>query len=162
MLPGRIHYHHKPRSLRLLSCQGHPVCDRVHAEFWERYVRWLESGGRLEEADHALARGVGVFCKAHPEMHLFAARYDERRGRVQEARERYDHVLDKLAPTLLQAVVASANFERRQVRGGVSVLGAGCSQGVWDASRGHAMGQVCVCGADWWGHSQRVWAWASV
>ena len=69
----------------------------------------------MEEANIALVRAAGTFCKTRPEIHLFAARYDERHGRVDEARARYDHVLKDLAPRLLQAIVAAANFERRQV-----------------------------------------------
>lgn len=79
-------------------------------------MRYLEGQSRIEEADNALQRAVGVFCKLRPEMQLFAARYDERHGRVNEARERYVHILDELAPRLLQAITAYANFERRQVR----------------------------------------------
>ncbi len=57
------------------------------------------------------------FCKRRPEMHLFAAHYDELHGDVEGARARYKHVLSAVAPRLLEAVTAAANFERRQVGG---------------------------------------------
>eukprot|EP00967_Tisochrysis_lutea_P058527 scaffold74463_cov25-Tisochrysis_lutea.AAC.1 len=59
--------------LQLLCC----------AEFWERYVRWLEGKGMEAEARGALQRQVEVFCKTRPEAHLFAARFEERHGRAQ-------------------------------------------------------------------------------
>lgn len=67
------------------------------------------------EAQSAADRAAGIFCKSRPEMHLFVAQFEERHGRVDAARARYAHVLRDLAPRLLQAVVAAANFERRQV-----------------------------------------------
>jgi pre-mRNA-processing factor 39 len=75
------------------------------------------------EAEAALQRALLVFCKQRPEIHLFAARYHERHGRVDQARERYTHVVAELAPRLIQAVVAAANFERRQVS---NVMGCIC------------------------------------
>ena len=52
---------------------------------------------------------------------MFAMHFDERRGDVEGARTRYQLVLGELAPRLLSATVAAANFEKRQVsevRGG--------------------------------------------
>lgn len=57
-----------------------------------------------------------VFCKRRPEIHLFAARYAERHGDVDAARAGFKHLAQTLAPRLLEAVTAAANFERRQVR----------------------------------------------
>jgi len=91
----------------LVPCASYP-------EFWERYVRWLEGKGMEAEARGALQRQVEVFCKTRPEAHLFAARFEERHGRAQEARVLYAHLTGHMAPRLLQVVVAAANFERRQ------------------------------------------------
>ncbi|KAF5840473.1 hypothetical protein DUNSADRAFT_16564 [Dunaliella salina] len=91
----------------LVPCASYP-------EFWERYVRWLEGKGMEAEARGALQRQVEVFCKTRPEAHLFAARFEERHGRVQEARMLFAHLTGHMAPRLLQVVVAAANFERRQ------------------------------------------------
>lgn len=84
------------------------------AEFWVRYVRYLESFDQ-PASKAALERAILVYCKRRPEMHLFAASYDERHGDVEGARARYKHVLEVLCPRLLEAVSAAANFERRQV-----------------------------------------------
>jgi pre-mRNA-processing factor 39 len=51
-------------------------------------------------------------------MAIFAARYDERHGRIDSARARFKHLVTTLSPRLLEAVTAAANFERRQVCGG--------------------------------------------
>ena len=69
--------------------------------------------------------GLQVFCKRRPEMHIFAARYDERHGRVDAARTRFKLVVTTLAPRLLEAVTAAANFERRQVCAAAPVLVCG-------------------------------------
>ncbi len=86
------------------------------AEFWERYVRWLDGKGMEAEADAALQRASNIFCRTRPELFLFAARHEERRGHLDLARAHLRHVLDSMAPGLLAAVAASANLERRQVR----------------------------------------------
>lgn len=70
----------------------------------------------LENAESALQRAATVFCKQQPDTHIMAARYDERHGRIEAAREKLQHVIQQLAPRLLSAVDAAANFERRQVR----------------------------------------------
>jgi pre-mRNA-processing factor 39 len=44
------------------------------AEFWCRYVRYLEGIGSVENAEGAVQRATLVYCKKRPEMHLFAAR----------------------------------------------------------------------------------------
>lgn len=67
------------------------------------------------EADAALQRAVTVFCRTRPEMFIFAARQEERRGNIDAARPHLKTVLDTLAPTLLAGIAAAANFERRQV-----------------------------------------------
>ena len=81
-------------------------------------MRWLEKQGLLEEAAGALQRATITTCRTRPDMHLFAMHYDERHGNIDGARARYKQVLGELAPRLLSATVAAANFERRQVRRG--------------------------------------------
>ena len=87
------------------------------AEFWERYVRWLEGQSCIPEANGALQRATITFCRSRPEIHMFAMHYDERRGDPEGARARYKLVLGELSPRLLSATVAAANFEKRQVSG---------------------------------------------
>jgi hypothetical protein len=83
-----------------------------------RYVRYLEASavavaeqasaaeGRDVEPDMtgaevALHRAAWVHCKRRPEMHLFAARFEERAGDIEAARNSYERVLTELAPNLL-------------------------------------------------------------
>ncbi|EFJ41464.1 hypothetical protein VOLCADRAFT_107666 [Volvox carteri f. nagariensis] len=90
----------------LVACANYP-------EFWQRYVRYLERTDP-QAAKPALERAVMGFCKRRPEIHLFAAHFDERHGDVEGARARYKQLLNSVAPRLLEAVTAAANFERRQ------------------------------------------------
>ena len=86
-----------------------------YAEYWERYIRWLETQGLSVAANGALQRATITFCRTRPEIHMFAMHYDERRGDIEGARGRYKLVLGDLSPRLLSATVAAANFEKRQV-----------------------------------------------
>ena len=79
-----------------------------------RYTRYLEPKD-VPAAKHALHRGQSIHCKGISEMQLFAARFHERHGDVPKARAAYGLVLGRLAPSLISAVLANANFERRQV-----------------------------------------------
>ncbi|KAI3943915.1 hypothetical protein MKW92_025838 [Papaver armeniacum] len=63
----------------LIACANYP-------EFWIRYVLSMEVKGRMDLAINALGRATQVFVKQHPDIHLFAARFRERRGDIQEAR----------------------------------------------------------------------------
>ena len=83
-------------------------------DFWMRYTRYLEPKD-VPAAKHAVHRGQGIHCKGISEMQLFAARFHERHGDVPKARAAYGLVLGRLAPSLISAVLAHANFERRQV-----------------------------------------------
>ena len=94
-----------------------PPCPDRHpcyADFWMRYTRYLEPRD-VPAATHAVHRGQGIHCKGISEMQLFAARFHERHGDVPKARAAYGLVLGRLAPSLISAVLAHANFERRQV-----------------------------------------------
>ena len=86
----------------------------VCTDFWARYIRFLEPR-EPEAAKDAMLRAQGIHCKAQPEMQLLAARFLERHGDIGAARAAYELVLSKLAPGLVSAVLACANFERRQV-----------------------------------------------
>jgi pre-mRNA-processing factor 39 len=98
-----------PNSLTLLCLP------RLFEEFWERYIRWLEKNGYIDEAMGALQRATITFCRNRPEIHIFAMHFDERHGNIESGRARYKLVLGELSPRLLSATVAAANFERRQV-----------------------------------------------
>ncbi|EIE26590.1 hypothetical protein COCSUDRAFT_59113 [Coccomyxa subellipsoidea C-169] len=88
------------------------ACAQYH-DFWARYIRFLEPR-EPEAAKDAMLRAQGIHCKAQPEMQLLAARFLERHGDIAAARAAYELVLSKLAPGLVSAVLACANFERRQ------------------------------------------------
>ena len=84
------------------------------ADFWLRYARYLEPKD-VPAAKDAVRRGQLIHCKGISEMQLFAARFHERHGDISDARAAYGLVLGRLAPGLISAVQAAANFERRQV-----------------------------------------------
>ena len=85
------------------------------ADFWLRYARYLEPKD-VPAAKDAVRRGQLIHCKGISEMQLFAARFHERHGDISDARAAYGLVLGRLAPGLISAVQAAANFERRQVK----------------------------------------------
>lgn len=86
----------------LVVCANYP-------EFWCRYATWLEDPA---EAAAALERGA-AFLKQAPDLRLLLALFHEAAGRVDAARDVYEDVCERVAPGLLEAVVAFAQFERR-------------------------------------------------
>ncbi|KAI3973084.1 hypothetical protein MKX01_019742 [Papaver californicum] len=62
----------------LIACANYP-------EFWIRYVLSMEVKGRTDLANNALTRATQVFVRQQPEIHLFAARFRERSGDIQDA-----------------------------------------------------------------------------
>lgn len=87
-----------------------------NAEFWARYVRLLEPS-KPDQAAEAVRRCARVHCARQPDAQLFAARFHERKGDPAAAAQALETVTGSLAPGLLSAVLAHANFERRRVRG---------------------------------------------
>ncbi len=87
------------------------------ADFWARYIRFLEPE-RPDAAKEALRRAQHIHCKAQPELQLLAARFHERHRDPAAARTAYELVVSRLAPGLISAVLAFANFVRRQVCSG--------------------------------------------
>ena len=104
-LPFLIHLltHSPTRALTPLHCY-------LSAEFWIRYVLWCEahpdssssSSTPAAEAPAVLARAVGTFCRKHPGLAIFAARFHEGRGDVAAAREQYQQLVTNLAPGLIE------------------------------------------------------------
>lgn len=64
-----------------------PTINCQPPEFWERYVRFLQSKGMKEEATGALQRATTVYCRTRPEIHVFAARFEEQVRRPQLAED---------------------------------------------------------------------------
>lgn len=96
-----------------VSC-GLPTLCRA-AEFWQRYVRWLEANSP-EAAEGALQRAVLLHCKRRAELLLFAARFYERHGMAAAARSTYEQLLGHVAPGLVEVGSAGGGF-----------AGAGCA-----------------------------------
>ncbi|KAI3915646.1 hypothetical protein MKX01_015471 [Papaver californicum] len=90
----------------LIACANYP-------EFWIRYVLSMEVKGSMDLANNALARATQVFVKRQPEIHLFAARFREQSGDIQEARAAYQLVHSGISPGLLEAITKHANMEHR-------------------------------------------------
>ncbi|OVA14799.1 RNA-processing protein [Macleaya cordata] len=90
----------------LIACANYP-------EFWIRYVLCMEASGSMDLATNALARATQVFVKRQPEIHLFAARFREQNGDIQEARAAYQLVHSGISPGLLEAIIKHANMEYR-------------------------------------------------
>lgn len=65
--------------------------------------------------DLALTLDSVVWMQRRPEIHLFAARYQEQLADIKGARASYEVLSNSLAPGLLEAIVKHANFEKRQV-----------------------------------------------
>ncbi|KAK9866987.1 hypothetical protein WJX84_003162 [Apatococcus fuscideae] len=90
----------------LVPCASYP-------EFWARYARYLEKRD-LANAQSVVQRATLVHAKRNAETHIFAAHFEERHGRIEEARSSLAHVTTSLSPSLLSAAVAHASFEKRQ------------------------------------------------
>lgn len=73
-------------------------------------------------------------------------------AQVEAARTRYAHLTGTLAPRLLQAVVAAANFERRQVR----VLFMGPAHWLLIGGKQTLM-VTSGCGCQRWGRLATLW-----
>lgn len=83
------------------------------AEFWARYARYLEKRD-LAGAQSVVQRATLVHAKRTADSHIFAAHFEERHGRIEEARSSLAHITTTLNPSLLNAVFAHASFEKRQ------------------------------------------------
>ena len=65
------------------------MCVLGAADYWIRYVRYLEASGDAAGAEAAMQRMTMVHCKQQHTAHLFAALFKERRGNIETAREAY-------------------------------------------------------------------------
>lgn len=90
----------------LIPCANYPA-------LWLRYAKATEHQQGPDAARAILQRATRVFVKRHVEVHLALARFEERQGDVEAARDVYKHVADDVAPGLLRATVEHANMERR-------------------------------------------------
>ncbi|GLT41307.1 hypothetical protein SLA2020_153820 [Shorea laevis] len=90
----------------LIACANYP-------EYWIRYVLCMEARESKDLADNALARATQAFVKRQPEIHLFAARFNEQNGDVEGARAAYQLVHTEISPGLVEAIIKHANMEHR-------------------------------------------------
>ncbi|EFJ14366.1 hypothetical protein SELMODRAFT_120899 [Selaginella moellendorffii] len=91
----------------LIACANYP-------EYWIRYVEYLEKQKNLEMANDALHRATHIFVKKVPDVHIFAARFQERTGDATAARKTYKYISTELVPGHLDAIVKAAHFEMRE------------------------------------------------
>ncbi|XP_024539543.1 pre-mRNA-processing factor 39 isoform X2 [Selaginella moellendorffii] len=91
----------------LIACANYP-------EYWIRYVEYLEKQNNLEMANDALHRATHIFVKKVPDVHIFAARFQERTGDATAARKTYKYISTELVPGHLDAIVKAAHFEMRE------------------------------------------------
>ncbi|XP_024519001.1 pre-mRNA-processing factor 39 isoform X1 [Selaginella moellendorffii] len=91
----------------VIACANYP-------EYWIRYIHTMEAKSRSEIADDALDRALHIFVKRRPEIHIYAARFKERREDAAGARKEYSVLSSEIAPGLLEVISKHANFEKRQ------------------------------------------------
>ena len=75
----------------LCACASYP-------QLWCRYARYLEAAGDVDAARAVVQRGLVVYCKRAPAMHLFAARFEERAGKPEAARNVLAKLTSDVAP----------------------------------------------------------------
>ncbi|KAJ0016764.1 hypothetical protein Pint_10077 [Pistacia integerrima] len=84
-----------------------------YAEFWMRYVDFMETKGGREIANLALARATQIFLKRMPMVHLFSAQYKEQIGDVCAARAAFLGCDTETDSTFVENVTIKANMEKR-------------------------------------------------
>ena len=80
-----------------------------YPEFWCKYASWVPTSA---DAVAVLKRGA-AYLKQAPDIRLLLALFHEADGHIDAARETYEDVVERVAPGLLEAIVAFAQFERR-------------------------------------------------
>ncbi|KAK9056019.1 hypothetical protein SSX86_027106 [Deinandra increscens subsp. villosa] len=84
-----------------------------YAEFWMRYVEFMESKGGRELANFALERTTQVFLKNVSEVHIFNARFREKIGDIEGARAAF-HLCDTESDSsFVETAITEANMETR-------------------------------------------------
>jgi pre-mRNA-processing factor 39 len=103
------------RSLQALKIYERAVIATAnYPEYWIRYVQFMESKGDLEESRRILKRATGTFVKRKPEIHIFAARFEEAQGNTEAALASFELLQKDIAPSLLEGIFKHANFLNRQ------------------------------------------------
>jgi len=89
------------------------VTNALYEEFWLRYARWMYDQGKEENTRLIFARACCIFVSiSAPAIRLAWARFEEKLGCVQAARDIYVAILDQL-PEHEETMLALANLERR-------------------------------------------------
>ncbi|XP_018485042.2 pre-mRNA-processing factor 39-2 isoform X2 [Raphanus sativus] len=83
------------------------------AEFWFRYVDFVESNGGRELANFALARASQTFVKDASAIHLFNARFKEHVGDASAASVALSRCGEELGVGFVENVTKKANMEKR-------------------------------------------------
>ncbi|XP_059437546.1 pre-mRNA-processing factor 39-2 isoform X3 [Corylus avellana] len=90
----------------LIPCAGYP-------EFWMRYVKFMESKGGREIANHAMDRSTLIFLKGVPVIHLFNSRFKEQIGDVFGARASFLKCEADSDSNFVENAKMKANMEKR-------------------------------------------------
>eukprot|EP00762_Andalucia_godoyi_P004139 ANDGO_06357.mRNA.1 Pre-mRNA-processing factor 39 len=86
----------------------------TYSDFWQRYVGYLESKGRVEEAREANGRALRTFFKLRPPFYHFVCDFEEAQGNPEHSKALYEHVIKYFSPVHVATVVRCAYFYRRQ------------------------------------------------
>ncbi len=88
------------------------VCAR-YPQFWIKYALWSETNKSNDEVASIYERAMRSCEGEKPSIYMAYAEYLECAGRVAKARDVFDQLHHK-EPTLVEAIVKRAHFERRQ------------------------------------------------
>ncbi|KAF2109036.1 pre-mRNA-processing factor 39 [Lophiotrema nucula] len=85
----------------------------LHDELWLRYARWMFAQGKDEDARIIYARASSIYVPiADPQIRLNWARFEEKLGRFEMARDIHSAILEQL-PQHVETILSLANLERR-------------------------------------------------
>lgn len=89
------------------------VACALYEEFWLRYARWMFAHGKDEDARIIYMKASCIFVPiAHPTVRLHWARFEEKLGRIQQARDIHTAILYEL-PNHVETIISLAGLERR-------------------------------------------------
>jgi pre-mRNA-processing factor 39 len=89
------------------------VACALYEEFWLRYARWMFSQSKEEDARLIYMRASCIFVPiSRPTIRLNWARFEEKLGRVQVARDIHLAILEEV-PEHVETIISLAGVERR-------------------------------------------------
>ncbi|KAF2795624.1 TPR-like protein [Melanomma pulvis-pyrius CBS 109.77] len=89
------------------------VACALYPEFWQRYARWMFAQGKEEDARLIYMRASCIFVPiSQPTIRLNWARFEEKLGRIQVARDIHVAILDEI-PEHVETIISLAGVVRR-------------------------------------------------